>query len=383
MYNSAINKPSIKLPEFVYLIKLVRLAALTGFIFLCSVSFAQKEAYNWHFGYNAALNFSTVPPSVVTGSSIYTRAGCASISDSAGNLLFYTDGMTVWNKINSVMYNGNGLLGNNWAVQSAVIIPQPGNVHVYYIFTTDITGRSNGLKYSIIDMRSDHGLGAVTSKNISLLYPCCDKITAIKHSNGKGVWVITHAWNSNAFYTFLLDNYGLNIGINNPVISNTGTSIQLLTSGYMKASPDGTKLAITTSNTQGFSEIYEFDNKTGIISKPARIKYNHSDIQGYGIEFSPNGQKLYISFFFNSTHSILYQFDISIYDSNSICNSGRIIWDTIGVRIFALQVAPDKKIYASFSRKYKLGVINSPDNTGLPCNFVWDGLNIGCSGCLI
>ena len=210
------------------------------------------------------------------------------------------------------------------------------------------------------------------------------KITAIKHSNGKGIWVLTHAWNSNAFYAYYLDQKGLLIGSNNPVISYTGSIHQgviFLTSGYMKASPDGSKIALATKDFLGFSEIALFNNATGIVDNPIRIKYNHSDIIGYGIEFSPNGNKLYITQCFLGNHSLLFQFDVSKYDSNSIDNSGQIIYDSIGHRIWALQVALNKKIYVSTSLGTEIGVINFPDKTGSSCNFIWNGLTVGCLGC--
>ena len=140
---------------------------LLAFNFL---TFAQKEASNWYFGTHAAIDFHSNPPSVISGSAMQSNAGCASISDSAGNLLFYTDGMTVWNKNNNVMYNGSGLHGNSDATQSAVIVPQPGINNIFYLFTVDFAARTNGLNYSIINMDIDHGLGGITTKNISLFF---------------------------------------------------------------------------------------------------------------------------------------------------------------------------------------------------------------------
>jgi hypothetical protein len=60
-----------------------------------------KEANNWYFGYKAAITFNQgSPPVALTDSemSTWTSQGTASISDSLGNLQFYTDGRYVWNK---------------------------------------------------------------------------------------------------------------------------------------------------------------------------------------------------------------------------------------------------------------------------------------------
>ncbi|MHA1342163.1 MAG: hypothetical protein ACTSO2_19505, partial [Promethearchaeota archaeon] len=74
--------------------------------------------------------------------------GCATISDKFGHLLFYTDGITVWNKNHRVMKNGEGLFGHVSSTQSAIIIPNPGKKNQYYIFTVDAEDSSNGLNYS-------------------------------------------------------------------------------------------------------------------------------------------------------------------------------------------------------------------------------------------
>jgi len=88
---------------------------------------AQGEANNWYFGYNAGLTFSSNPPSALLDGQLNTAEGCATISDAQGNLLFYTDGMKVYNKNHQVMPNGTGLLGHNSGTQSGVIVPKPGS----------------------------------------------------------------------------------------------------------------------------------------------------------------------------------------------------------------------------------------------------------------
>jgi len=74
--------------------------------FACSL-FSQKQANHWFFGENAGLNFTDatqnkLPVADVSGQ-LNTIEGCASISDINGNLLFYTDGTTVWDKNRSLL----------------------------------------------------------------------------------------------------------------------------------------------------------------------------------------------------------------------------------------------------------------------------------------
>ena len=81
------------------------------FFFAFSI-YAQKEANIWYFGENAGLDFSTNPPNDIVGS-LSTDEGSASISNANGDLQFYTDGSTVYDKTGSIMSNGEGLLGDS------------------------------------------------------------------------------------------------------------------------------------------------------------------------------------------------------------------------------------------------------------------------------
>src|SRR5262245_2759871 len=87
---------------------------------------AQKRANVWYFGTNAGVNFNSGSPVAITGA-LNTWEGCASMSDkNTGQILFYTDGVTVYNKNHVTMTNGSGLYGYSSTTQSAVIVPKPG-----------------------------------------------------------------------------------------------------------------------------------------------------------------------------------------------------------------------------------------------------------------
>ncbi len=160
---------------------------------------SQNEASNWFFGENAGISFD-LDTNTITKSfdgQLNTREGCSSISDDNGNLLFYTDGLNVWNKNHSIMSNGFGLNGDESSTQSAIIVPKPNNPNIYYVFTVDDRERDGftyGLNYSEIDMSLDSGLGSVTVKNVNLLAASSEKITAVlKDCITEAVWVVTFA----------------------------------------------------------------------------------------------------------------------------------------------------------------------------------------------
>ena len=65
--------------------------------------FSQKEANIWYFGENAGLDFNSGTPQPLTGGQLNTFEGCSTFSDNSGNLLFYSDGTTVWKDRKSVV----------------------------------------------------------------------------------------------------------------------------------------------------------------------------------------------------------------------------------------------------------------------------------------
>jgi len=78
-------------------------AILFVFLFTSSISLAQQNN-NWYFGQRAGISFTnpmTQQPltSSLPDGMMIADEGSSSISDSTGKLLFYTNGVTVYNKL--------------------------------------------------------------------------------------------------------------------------------------------------------------------------------------------------------------------------------------------------------------------------------------------
>jgi hypothetical protein len=323
---------------------------------------------NWYFGTNAGVSFNTGVPVALINGAVVTTEGVATISDNSGNLLFYTDGVTVYNRNHLVMTNGTGLFGDASSTQSAVIVEKPGAANIYYIFTSDNDAGPNGICYSIVDMTLSLGLGAVTSKNISLHTPSCEKLCVVRHCNNVDFWVISHDWNSNVFRTWSVTN--LMVG-NVQAWSATGivpSGITQTSYGQLKASSDGKKIAACYYGLTGSGgnklQLYDFDNATGWLSNAQTLA---SDQGLYGCEFSPNNKVLYAS----TNGGALIQFDLC---ANPI--SRYLVYNT-GPFMGALQIAPDSKIYVTRNAT-SLSVINNPNIVGIGCNYT--NLNISLLG---
>jgi hypothetical protein len=336
-------------------------------------AFSQGEASKWYFGSNAALDFSSGSPVVITGG-LSTSEGCSAVSDAAGNILFYTNGVNVWDRTNAIMSNGTGLMGDISSTQSALIVPSTASNSQYYIFTTTADGGPNGFRYSLVDMSLHGGNGDVTTtKNVLLNDSTTEKIAAVKDAAGSGYWIVTHQWGTNAFLSYHLTAPGISA----PVISNTGmvhsTSAIQNTYGQMKFNMCGDKLALAIGY-QNTVELFDFDSNTGTVSNPLTLSMaDHV----YGVEFSKSSMFLYVTCY--ETTAKISQFNISLPTLPLIMASKTPLSTTDD--LYGLQIAPNGKIYVarSFGTNF-LGVINSPETPGSACNYVDNGVDLDPGG---
>ncbi|WP_036150988.1 T9SS type B sorting domain-containing protein [Maribacter forsetii] len=343
---------------------------------------AQKEAAIWYFGKNAGLDFNSGTPVALTDSAMNTEEGCSTVSDSNGNLLFYTDGSTVWDRNHNVMPNGTGLFGDVSSTQSSIVVPLPESPNLFYIFTVFSSAILPGLNFSILDMNLNGGLGDITSqKNLPLESIVSEKLTAVLHENGRDIWVLAHRWDSDAYLAYLVTPAGLNPI---PVESNVGEPHRRTFpdgdwnyAGYLKASPDGSKLAGCIPK-MGLVELFDFNTTTGVVSNPLKLDEDLSK-KYYGVEFSPSGRFLYVvdSRLGLTRYSRLYQYDIEAPD---IPGSQVLVHDNGGnllVALTSLQLGIDGKIYACNFNNLYISSIENPEEKGVACNFIGESVWLG------
>jgi gliding motility-associated-like protein len=340
--------------------KALLLLLLSSFIYQVA---AQKQNNQWRFGNNAGIDFNTSPPTYLTVNTIQTPEGSASVADrNTGALLFYTDGVTVWNALDQVMPNGTGLLGGDSILLSsstaAVIIPKPGSNNLYYIVTIDELGfPSNGVRYSMVDMTLNGGLGDIipAQKNILLFQTNTERLEVVPAATCQQFWIVTHDMDS-SFYAFLLTPAGFQP---TPVISKLGDNATHF--GQLKVSPQFNKLVC--GNFFNFDiELYDFNNATGVVSNPI-IWNSPSQATNYGFEFSPNGKLLYLT-----DNSQIYQYDLNQTTAATIAASAfPVVTSPNPFAYYAgLQLGPDGKIYA---HPQCIDIINNPDQIGAGCNY--------------
>lgn len=369
----------------------VKLLLLLLFI-KTNISFAQFENRYWVMGYSNFTNnqfggfnldfYYNAPDTFRVDRELNISQGTSNISSRDGRFLFATNGSKVGDASNQIMINGDSLVclafcspnsdGSN-VIQSNIIIPDPGDTSLYYIFYAPSelyisfpNGSSNyptHMYYAIVDMKLNGGLGAIISKNNLLLNDTLQngKITACKHANGRDWWLVFKEFTGNGFITYLVSPNGVQL------ISRQPIGIGKEQPSQVCFSPDGSRF-VSYDFAYGL-QIFSFDRCTGLFSNPIYIPYSDTNFYGFGVAFSASSRYIY-----TSTLDNIFQYDLL---AINIANSKTLvgIWDgyydsSLPTHFFTMGLARDGKIYiVTGNGTHYIHRINYPDLPGASCNF--------------
>ncbi len=383
--------------------------------------FAQHENDNWLFGNNKWKFDNSSPNGFTHTTNLSSNAGIQGsiiryvssvISDkNTGELLFYSDGYKIYNKNGVVMTNGNNLFGTslvypydyygNPSDQSSIIVPVPNSASLYYVFyingdrdmrdqdffSTPNPTTNYGLRYAIVDMTLDGGLGAVTSKNnILFSNSTTNALTSTVASDGNSYWIVTA--NNGNFLSYKLDSNGLNTTPISSIANKYGN--------FFKISPDGKKL-LTRVNAISIGGVFlsNFNNATGIVSNQINIAPNYYYFDSNNIpnsaEFSSDSNIIY----FTAGESFLccgvqksgiIMYNISTAALIGYNNSTQSYTYPLesGSRTASMQRSFDGKIYLIQNTKaidtngYGYRIVSfgyTPNNTGSSISYNWSVIN--------
>ncbi|KFF06111.1 hypothetical protein [Flavobacterium reichenbachii] len=360
---------------------------------------AQKEANNWTFGYNAFLTWNTtrsfpVTPVSSTGatltsldglpnspkmSSNHNYEGCFTLSDSNGALLFYSDGVNVWDKTGATMTNGTGLAGGSSSTQSGILFPYPNVANKYVEVTMGETENSSPrIAYSIIDMTLRSGAGDVVAAQKNQSFPegaaglFTESLTSIAIPNTKDYWVIapTKVSSPSTLYAWKFTAAGPQA----PAKTSLGVVIKEdRTSGHIKLTPDGRHFVMTVGGWPPYRLVYgDFDMNTGFASNVKNFQYpgdtNNWMISPYGLEFSPNGKLLYVSF--ADARVVIYNVD-EIFTKPSLDTVTQKSYNLVFPAppysgLEGIQQAVDGRLYMVTPDQTYMWVIDDPNNFDSP-----------------
>ncbi len=359
------------------------------------LGYASNDGTYPDFG-NTLIDFSQQSADM---SSIYTTMNFfetnASVCDTAGNLMFYTNGYSLYDRTHQQMAGWDtlnpGYLASEWfphgqiLPQGSLILPQPGNDSIYYVFHASHNifpqfedyVRGDYFYYTRINMEGNEGLGEITHLNQVLLHEYLDigKVNACRHANGRDWWIIICTYNDKYYHLFLFTPQGVQyMGqkiVTTPVMSGFSQSV---------FSPDGNFFvsyqAILVAGGKNI-HIYDFDRCLGMLQEKTFFTLNDTAV-GNGAAISPNSRYLYIM-----ANWKIYQFDL--WATNIAASKTTVaVWDgfydyEISPTTFNLgQLAPDGKIYVnprSMTNSY-FHVIENPDEAGLACNVAQHSLQL-------
>lgn len=373
------------------------------FFFLAPASAQFKHDYNWvigtpwYEGYISGLTFLNFNNDSLKFThemgNDYLYLTNASISNSNGELLFYSNGCYITDASFNIMENGEGLnpgfaylSGNcpdfgNGVRKGMIILPFPGDSTKYYAIHESLVLGETGLfslfvgflYYSVVDMTKNNGLGAVSEKNKVILNDSLyGDLHAVKHINGKDWWIIVSKTHRNRFYKVLLTEDG----IADTLEQNIGPDPDPFISGATNAtfSPDGTMYVRYDFKNQ--VTLCDFDRSSGLLSNYRQLLVDTAQLTRGSAAFSSNSRYLYVC-----NQKRLYQFDLqasNIQDSKIlIAEYNGYIFQNHPTYFGLMQLGPDCKIYlAAMSASDDLSVIHSPDQPGLACNFEQQAISL-------
>jgi hypothetical protein len=362
------------------------------FFFLSVVSSAQtKHDYLWLLGRGGEyidtsfggsnIDFNENPIDVYRiEREITFELNSSSFCDSAGNLLFYTDGCYVFNADNELIENGDEI--NSGSIHrsycdvdisypsgyaNTLILPDPSSVDQYYIIHQRIVqfwpDEFSRVHYSKVDMTANNGKGKLIEAN-TLVMPdsvYLGEMAAVRHANGIDWWIVAPEDSTNVYNFLLLDSTGVHKRHDQVLGQKVG--YYGAGSGQCKFSPDGKWFARWSNTEQVF--LCKFDRTNGIISDFLQFHTREDPISG-GIEFSPNSRFLYVS-----NKYFIEQYDLNEPDflkSKVTVAEWDGFTDFLPVTFRRMQLTPDCRIFVNGPGGHRFWhIIEHPNEKGTAC----------------
>ena len=262
--------------------------------------FSQKENNNWMIQENLGISFNTDPVTILSESAIgISVEGKTTVSNSNGELLFYSDGEKVWNRQHEVCSTCDNLNGNRSTAQGVYVITVPNFESLYYIITLDHNASQGNLWYSTFDLNQNSGLGSIVSKNVFIGTRYTERMAVIRGYCGV-VWIVVHHRDNAEFHSYKIHSVGINL---QPAISNVGMSYaagngngpDINWARQIKASKNQNLLASVAIN--GWIELFHFNRDSGKLTLKSSFPMDTINTEyffPYSVCFSPNSELLYV-----------------------------------------------------------------------------------------
>jgi hypothetical protein len=353
-------------------------------------------------GKNISMNFqSNFPTFEYKNFNNGFKIGSYTFSDSLGNLLFYSNGVKIFNRNNQLMENGDSLIVDNYSnnlstnlygygsVQSSMALIDPENPNIVLFFTTSDKFVQFPSPYTIllskIDISANNGLGKVLSKREIIYEGLHENFRVIKHANGRDWWMIVAKLSEpiQEYFTYLISPDGINEKshqVFNVVLSTDPNWV--LTTAWTEDNnlftPNGKKYVDVNGYRNSFLT-FDFDRCDGSLSAMKQFAFpnigigdiNYISCSSIGI--SPNSRFLYYY-----RNQCLLQFDLE--DEDIVAKVDTIKKNNIPEGIYSgngsLNTTPNGRMHAGsyyfingFYYGSSMNMINFPNKKSTACNF--------------
>ncbi|MGQ0618478.1 MAG: DUF642 domain-containing protein [Panacagrimonas sp.] len=320
---------------------------------------------NWFFGNRVKLDFGvngSAPVASQNPVSYNIPEGTAVITDTSGNLLFWTDGVNVRDKNSAVMPNGTGLGGSSSATQTALAFPSLTQPGIYFVIgNSTVTAGGGSLRYSVIDMSLNGGLGDVVVGSKAILLgvagSASEALNAVPNADGTGFYVLTSTVGSPNVLAYEFDGNG-------PVTGNAIVSVMPNNNpdgfGTINLSPDLSQVLLMVG---GRLRVLDLDASSGQLTQ----RFGFDPGAGgspYSADYSPSGDYIYYSTIFGNDKIVRYKLagaGSSAEIMASAMNLGTALGNGGGMRR-----GPDGKMYGANQNQAFLGVVSQPDDPVSP-----------------
>ncbi|MDH6306888.1 hypothetical protein M2459_003485 [Parabacteroides sp. PF5-5] len=375
-----------------------RIVLIALFVFLCVGIQAQKEAYNWAFGYNAGLSWNTpTTPASMTGMAVYkfnfiteafastptneinslsipkpiktditTYEGCFALSDpQTGQFMVYSDGMKIHFPQN--LSTVTELSGHHSSNQSGVVLPFPGSANAgkFIALSIPLLSTTTSVRYTVIDMQN--GGRVVTDsnnqpiKNIPLTGHSGilgESLNVIAHKNKRDFWIVAPGHGvsgATCFNAWLVTKDGIHTSTPVKTFVNIdtgwGIGVDPTVGGAFKFSPKGDSFVWcgAGAGAAGTSLIFgDFDSATGLFSNINLWSLPGGQGSPSRAEFSQSGKYLYMT-----APPSLYVFDfeaLKINPGTGPLYGQRIREGNSGsyIGVGGVQMGPDGYLYLTY-----------------------------------
>ncbi len=311
----------------------------------------------------------------------------ASICDTAGNLLFFSNGCILSDNMMNLISGADTInTGVRWETHCK--LPNSGYVIVNGCWILPVG--ENKFKVFYADQKNSllHTTGIRTATVIR------DAITGklsgenpdtyvleknlqpelrgfVRHANGRDWWMVNEAYKDKMYFVTYIDSTNQSYNTDS-IYFNELPERQMHDGSQACFSPDGTKYATISPLNQ--CQVFEFDRCSGLLQNPIFIQLPlpyDSILASTGIAISPNSRFMYLMTLWSIWQYDLQANDIEASKIRVAQNDGWLDQWGNPLAFYQSQLGPDGKIYVfAPAGRRAFSVIDQPDSLGLACNVI-------------